>query len=171
MNNKTIILAVEDISKVSTGIKERITNEFNINENSVFCFNYADDALDFLEKNSPKIIIVDLAMASDGLPKEDRNATKNSRLTGWVILKNYVFNGEFKNKLKNTHCYIFSGYGKIFCKEIGITMTNDTIDINEINKKLKEIRANLYFVPKKGVDGGASELVNMIKLHSQELLN
>lgn len=164
------VLIVEDIEIVAKGIKEKITTSFGLHEETVNYFCFADEALLFLEENTPKIIIVDLAMDSVGLSQEDQVESKNARLTGWIFLKNYVFNGNLKDKLENTHCYIFSGYGPLFSSELGIVQTDGRINMGMINKKLSEIRRNVYFVPKSGTDGGASELINAIKKHSRELI-
>ena len=170
MSKLNSLQIIEDIYSVSKGLKERIVNDLNIQKEKVNCFSFVDEALEFLEKNTPQIIIVDLAMDSVGLPKDDQLEAKNARLTGWVFLKKYVIDGTFKDKLENTHCYIFSGYGRIFSTEIGVTSIDGKIDISKINKKLSEIRNYLYFVPKAGADGGASELIKAIQTNSNELL-
>ena len=53
-------------------------------------------------------------MDSTGLPQKQRSESEFSKITGWIILKNYIINGSLKDKLKDTNCYIFSGYGNIF---------------------------------------------------------
>lgn len=156
-------LICEDLQRVASGIKERIVNELNVPQENVSCFYFADEALTFLEKNTPDFIIIDLAMDPTGLSKEEREATDGCRLTGWIVLKNYIIEGEFKDQLINTKCYIFSGYGKVLSSELGILEDQDRYNEKEINKKLKDFRQNLFFISKRGSDGGLSDLINAIK--------
>lgn len=164
------VLIIEDMEVVAKGIKEKIVNDLNIPKEKIAYRCFADEALDFLEQNTPKIIIIDLAMDSVGLTKEDQIESKNSRLTGWVFLKNYVLDGNLKDRLENTHCYIFSGYGSLFSSELGIVSSNSRIDIGIINQKISEVRQNIHFVPKSGTDGGASDLIRAIKRYSREIV-
>ena len=99
MNNKKILI-VEDIPSVANGIKDRIISCLETIEENINCFYFSDEALVFLESNRPDIIIIDLAMDSVGLSKNERENSVYSRLTGWVILNEHILNGEFKEKLK-----------------------------------------------------------------------
>jgi len=165
MNNKKILI-VEDIPSVANGIKDRIISCLETIEENINCFYFSDEALVFLESNRPDIIIIDLAMDSVGLSKNERENSVYSRLTGWVILNEHILNGEFKEKLKYTHCYIFSGYAKVFANTLGLSTDDNGVNLEAINQRLSEFRDNLFFVPKVGADGGASELIKAIKDHS-----
>lgn len=159
-------LIIDDIPAVAAGIKERIINCFDALDENINCFYFIDDALDFLESNIPDIIIIDLAMDCVGLTEIEREKSVHSQLIGWFVLRNYILSGEFKEKLQNTHCYIFSGYTKIFPDILGVNSNYNGVNIDAVNQRLAEFRDNIYFVPKVGTSWCTNELIKAIKDHS-----
>ena len=150
----------DDIPRVTRTIKDMLINELSLEDKDVVCFNFTDYLLNFLRNNSCDNIIIDLAMDSTGLPQKEREDCKSSTLTGWIFIKNYIINGEFKDKLKNTNIYIFSGYGNILSKELGINVENDRFDIDSLCKELSNYGDNIHFFKKKGIYGGIDKMID-----------
>ena len=83
------ILILENQGSISLLLKAHLTQEGHEVYNA---FN-VNDARSYWESKEKKIdcIIVDLNMVPAGLTPAEAQATENGLITGWIWLKNYIF--------------------------------------------------------------------------------
>ncbi len=140
------ILWFEDRGEAKQGFIEDLKKNHN-----VFEAKTVRDARSYWEESKIELIIADLLISPTGLTQDEKTLTKGGKFTGWIWLKNYVFNTspEMKQKTIIVSRYIndlkktfpnedFKGISFVNKKSITLTpkLTNILeIKISEIGKK------------------------------------
>lgn len=135
------ILLIEDDSVVARGIQDILRQEFN--EVSIDYAVDFNEAADFLDENSYKILISDLHMPSRGIKYIEDSSIPIPTLNGWKFLKYKILQegAQYADKCKDTQIILFSAY----LEQLSEFLSQNPID-REFSSNIRKVdKGHIYY--------------------------